>query len=96
MRLRKSLIGSFTEPFNGFREVFFYALAVIVGNPKVILRQRNSLNSGFTAPYDGFREIFFYAIAVTIAIRKVKLYLCMSLNSSFLVIFKSLIVFSVF
>lgn len=63
MRFRKSLIGSFTEPFNGFREIFFYAIAVIVENPKVILSFHKSLIGSFTTPYDGFREISFYAIA---------------------------------
>lgn len=96
MRLRKSLISGFAIPYNGFREVFFYAITVVITNPKIILRQCISLIGGFAIPFSSFREIFFYTVAVVITKSKVKLSQCISLFSSFLVILKSLIVFSVF
>lgn len=49
------LIGSFTVPYNGFCEIFFYSLTVGITISKVILRQCKSLIGGFTEPYDGFR-----------------------------------------
>ena len=67
MSQRKSLIGSFTEPYNGFREIFFYAITFEITNSKHTLRICNFLISGFTEPYDGLFIIFFYAIAVEVA-----------------------------
>ena len=55
MSLCKSLNSSFTVPFNGFRKIFFYAIAVTIAIPKVILRVHISLNSSLTIPYNGFR-----------------------------------------
>ena len=55
MSFRNSLIGSLTTPYDGFREIFFYAVAVVITKSKVKLSLCKSLNSGFAEPYDGFR-----------------------------------------
>lgn len=47
MRLCKSLISSFAQPFNGFCEIFFYSIAFAIANPKVILGFCISLPGGF-------------------------------------------------
>lgn len=49
------LIGGFTTPYDGFREIFFYAITFEITNTKVTLRLCKSLNSGFTTPFNGFR-----------------------------------------
>ena len=60
------LIGGFAIPFNGFREIFFYAIADEVAKPKGKLGYCKSLISSFAIPYNSFRVVFFYAIAVVI------------------------------
>lgn len=55
MRPHNPLICSFAEPYNGFREVFFYAITVVITNPKIILRQCISLIGGFAIPFNSFR-----------------------------------------
>lgn len=42
-----SLISGFAIPFNSFREIFFYVIAVEVANPKGKLSLRISLFSSF-------------------------------------------------
>ena len=54
MSLCISLIGGFAIPYNGFREIFFYAIAVVVTKPKVKLCLCKSLIGGFAIPYNGF------------------------------------------
>lgn len=34
MRFRNSLNSGFAIPFNGFREIFFYAIAIFIATPK--------------------------------------------------------------
>ena len=60
------LISSFTQPYNGFREVFFYAITIFIAKSKHTLCICKSLIGGVAIPYNGFREVFFYAIAVVI------------------------------
>ena len=47
MRFRNSLNSGFAEPYNGFREVFFYAITVVIIKSKVKLRVHISLPGGF-------------------------------------------------
>ena len=47
LRLRKSLIGSFAVPFDGFCKIFFYTIASGIENPKCKLRLIISLFSSF-------------------------------------------------
>lgn len=47
MRLCKSLISGFAQPYNGFREVFFYAITVVITKSKVKLCFCISLPGGF-------------------------------------------------
>ena len=81
MRIRKSLNSGFAKPYDGFQEIFFYAITVEVAKPKAILCIRKSLISGFAIPYDGFQEIFFHSIEV--GNPKVILSLCISLPGGF-------------
>lgn len=60
---------------------FFYAIAVVIAIPKVILRVHISLNSSLTIPFNGFQEIFFHSIEV--GNPKVILSLCISLLGGF-------------
>ena len=55
MSLCKSLNSGFEIPFNSFREVFFYAITVVITNPKIILRQCISLIGGVAIPFNSFR-----------------------------------------